>query len=213
MPEPRTTRLWALLAAALTSLALPPLHTHAAPEPEPIPVRWEFDFKPAPLRLVRLNVEGEGPVWFAFMTYRVANHSGQDRMLAPLFELANDKGDVSRSGRDVPPEITNRIKDMLGDPLRQDQLSIVSTLLQGVENTRRGLVVWRLPAPTGDELFVFAAGFSGESEAFFTTDPETGERVRNVLRKTRMLRFATPGEITPMSEPTPELRESRWILR
>ncbi len=184
-----------------------------APEPEPVPVRWEFDFKPDALRLVRLPVEGEGPVWFAFLTYSVANHSGQDRMLAPLFEIANDKGDVVRSGRDVPPAVTARISGMIGDPLLQDQLSIVSTLLQGIENTRRGLVVWRLPDLTGDELTVFAAGFSGESEAFFTVDPENGERVRHVLRKSRMLRYDTPGLITPESSPTPELLEGRWILR
>ena len=144
---------------------------------------------------------------------RVTNTSGQDRMLAPLFELATDKGHVVRSGRGVPAEVTREIMGMIDDPLLQDQLSIVSTLLQGIENTRRGLAVWKLPDTTADEIKIFAAGFSGESEPFYITDPETGERVRKVLRKSRMLRYAMPGVVTDMSTPTPELDEARWVLR
>ncbi len=201
-------RVWFALA-----LVLLPSVASAVPEPKPVPVRWEFDFRPEPLRFVRLDVESEGPVWFAFLTYRVANHSGEDRILAPLFELATDEGVVVRSGRGVPVEVTREIMAMLDDPLLRDQLNIVSTLLQGVENTRRGVVVWRLPEGAADELIVFASGFSGESEAFYTEDPETGERVRHVLRKTRMLRYAVPGQLTAYSPPTPELIEARWVLR
>jgi len=189
------------------------LKAAAVPEPQPVPVRWEFEFRPDALRLVRLASADEGPTWYAFMTYRVTNSSGQDRMLAPLLELATDKGHVVRSGRTVPPEVTQNIMGMLDDPLLLDQLSIVSTLLQGVENTRRGLAIWRVPDITADEIKVFAAGFSGESEAFFITDPDTGERVRKVLRKSRMLRYDLPGVITDRSSPTPELRGARWILR
>jgi hypothetical protein len=214
MPPSRRS-IPALIAIALACLA--PLWTTpragGVPEPNPVPLRWEFDFRPDALRLVNLEVEGEGPVWFCFLTYRVSNHSGQDRMLAPLFELATDEGHVVRSGRDVPPEITAKILAMLDDPLLQDQLGIVSTLLQGIENSRRGVVIWRLPGTRIDEITVFAAGFSGESESFIAPDPETGEAVRHVLRKTRMLRYALPGEITGRSSPTPELVEARWILR
>ncbi len=187
--------------------------TIAAPEPDPVPTRWEFDFKPEPLRLVQITDNDGSSDWYAFLTYRVVNTSGQDRMLAPLFELATDKGHVVRSGRGVPAEVTREIMDMLDDPLLQDQLRIVSTMLQGVENTRRGLAVWKLPDITADEFKVFAAGFSGESEPFFITDPETGERVRKILRKTRMLRYAAPGVITERSTPTPERIEARWVLR
>jgi hypothetical protein len=200
------------IAAILTALCVAP-NAAAIPEPDPVPTRWEFEFKPEPLRLAHLTDDDGNTEWYAFLTYRVANTSGQDRMLAPLFELATDKGHLVRSGRGVPAEVTREIMGMLDDPLLRDQLSIVSTLLQGIENTRRGLVVWRVPNITADELKVFAAGFSGESEAFFMTDPETGERVRKVLRKSRMLRYDMPGVITDLSSPTPALREARWILR
>lgn len=205
---------WSVALALVVSLmAIFPSRALAFPKPDPVPLKWEFDFRPEALRLARLDVRDEGAVWFCFLTYQVANHSGQDRMLAPLFELATDKGHVVRSGRGVPPEVTNEVMSMLDDPLLQDQLGIVSTLLQGRENTRRGVVIWRLPSLASDELTIYAAGMSGESEAFFAQDPETGETVRHVLRKTRMLRYATPGLITERSRPTPELIEARWILR
>ena len=215
MPAP-TRRALSVAAFTLIAAVFAVLPAAAAPEPDPVPTRWEFTFKPEPLRLVRLETEGpEGTesAWYAFMTYRVTNTSGQDRMLAPLFELATDKGHVVRSGRGVPAEVTREIMGMIDDPLLQDQLSIVSTLLQGIENTRRGLAVWKLPDTTADEIKIFAAGFSGESEPFYITDPETGERVRKVLRKSRMLRYAMPGVVTDMSTPTPELDEARWVLR
>lgn len=194
--------------AAVTSAA-----ATAAPEPNPVPTRWEFDFKPEPLRVVNLTDEDGNDAWYAFLTYRVANNSGRDRMLAPLLELATDKGHVVRSGRGVPAEITREIMGIIDDPMLRDQLSIVSTMLQGIENTRRGLAVWKLPDITTDEVKVFAAGFSGESEPFFITDPETGERVRKVLRKSRMIRYAMPGILTENSTPTPEVIETRWVLR
>lgn len=207
----RTTWLIATLIPLLIGSQAAALS--AVPEPQPVPVRWEFEFRPDALRLARLATEGEAPSWYAFMTYRVTNTSGQDRMLAPLLELATDKGHVVRSGRGVPPQITQSIMGMLDDPLLLDQLSIVSTLLQGTENTRRGLAVWKLPDITADEIKIFATGFSGESEAFFITDPDSGERVRKVLRKSRMLRYDLPGVVTEQSSPTPDLRETRWILR
>ena len=211
-PMSRIMKLVCALGAVLASLAVSPTAS-AVPDPDPVPTRWEFEFKPEPLRLARLTDDDGNAHWYAFLTYRVTNNSGQDRMLAPLFELATDKGHLVRSGRGVPAEVTREIMDMLDDPLLRDQLSIVSTLLQGVENTRRGLVVWRLPDVTVDELKVFAAGFSGESEPFFVSDPETGERIRKVLRKSRMLRYAMPGVLGDLNSPTPELDEARWILR
>ena len=230
MPPPQHTFLARAISivtatsclAASSLAAFQPTHTlHtatlsaviAAPEPDPVPTRWEFDFEPEPFRLVQLEDDDGNTSLYAFLTYRVVNATGQDRMFAPLFELATDKGHVVRSGRGVPAEITREIMGMLDDPLLKDQLNIVSTLLQGIENNRRGLAVWKLPDISVDEIKVFAAGFSGESEPFYITDPETGERVRKLLRKTRMLRYAAPGVITAESSPTPDPIEARWVLR
>lgn len=204
--------VFAALLAGLT-LAVLPANTAAAPEPEPVPVRWEFDFREGPLRLASVDIPGVGPRKYFYFTYRVTNFSGQDRMLAPSFDLVTSEGEVLRGGRGVPGYATQTIMSRLNDPLLKDQLQIVSTLNQGLEHSRFGLVVWPATDLDIDEVTLFAAGFSGENTPYFTVDPETGERVRHLLRKTRMIRYALPGELSGRGSIPFDAVESRWVMR
>lgn len=203
-----------LMAAAVAGAVLVPTAATmaVAPQPEPFPTKWEFDFKPGPLRLTTMSVDGERQA-FLYMTFQVSNYSGQDRMLAPSFDLLTDTGAVVRAGRDVPPEVTRTLIDRLDNPLLEDQLSIVNVLLQGIENSKQGLVVWRFDDAEADELTVFASGFSGEFTPYFTEDPETGERVRHVLRKTRMLRYGAPGDVMDRGSEPFDQTEAGWVMR
>lgn len=186
----------------------------AAPEPEPFPTKWEFDFKPGPLRLTTVTMpDGSNGAYF-YLTYQVANYSGRDRVFAPAFDLMTDQGQLIRAGRDVAPDVARTIRERLANPLLEDQFSIVDTLLQGKDNARFGLVIWPAAGLWMDEVSIFASGFSGESTVYFTTEPETGERRRHVLRKTRVLRYPTPGELRPGNGAVGlELGESTWVMR
>lgn len=77
--------------------------TTAAPEPDPVPTRWEFDFNPEPLRLVRLTDDDGNAAWYAFLTYRVVNASGQDRMLAPSSASPPTRATSSARAAASPP--------------------------------------------------------------------------------------------------------------
>ena len=212
----RSLRTMALAALALTaslSTAVITAPAIAAPEPSPVPTRWELEFRPGPLRFVALDVEGQGVRHFAFLTYRVTNYSGADRLFAPSFELMTDDGRVVRSGRNIAPDTTDRILASLENPLIQNQLQIVDVLLQGRENAKFGLVIFPLEDLTVDEIRVFASGFSGESTVYFTEDPDTGERVRHVLRKTMQLQYDLPGELTAAGDDPIEATTQRWIMR
>lgn len=207
------TRLSVAALAAVLGAGLPAGVARAVPEPEPVPTKWEFEFRPGPLRLASV-ADSNGRVRpYVYMTYRVTNYTGLDRLLAPAFDLATRDGDVLRAGRGVPPEVVDFIKSRLGDPLLEDQLSIVSTLLQGPENARFGVVVWPLPDSNTDELVVFAAGFSGEFQAYFTTDGDSGEQVRHVLRKTLMLRYPVPGDLRGFGDAEIAAQADRWVMR
>jgi hypothetical protein len=202
----------ALVAAIAAPAVLAPVAV-AAPEPEPVPVRWEFDFREGPFRVASIDVPGIGPRKYFYMTYRVVNFSGQDRMLAPSFDLVTSEGEVLRSGRGVPTVVTRELMARLGNPLLRDQLGMVSSISPGLEHARFGLVVWPATDLDVDELTVFAAGFSGENAPYFTNDPETGEQIRHLLRKTRMLRYASPGEIQGRRDRPFDLTEGRWVMR
>lgn len=209
---PAVRSLAAAFAVVIALFAVP-VPAVSAPEPEPVPVRWEFDFREGPLRMAVVDVPGVGPRKYFYLTYRVVNFSGEDRMLAPSFDLVSSEGEVLRSGRNVPTVVTQEIMRRIGNPLLRDQLSVVSTLNQGIEHARFGLVIWPASDLDIDEVSVFASGFSGENAPYTTVDPETGEVVRHLLRKTRMLRYALPGDLVDRGSEPFDLVEARWVMR
>ncbi|HBS28495.1 MAG TPA: hypothetical protein DEB06_03365 [Phycisphaerales bacterium] len=203
--------MWGLGAGVIASTAIVSAlapSTHAAPEPEPIPRRWQLTLEPGDLRVTTIETAGVPRAYF-FLTYKVTNSTGEDRFFAPWFELATDQGTVIRSGRGVPPEVTERIRESFRNPLLLDEVSVQGLLLQGDENAREGIVVWPADDLAADEVSVFAIGFSGETKA--AVRPDNGETV--ILRKTLMLTHDTPGDIDPSSGRPLTRTQTRWILR
>jgi hypothetical protein len=201
------------LLAAVACLAGVGVLLGLAPEPDPIPRRWQLDVEVGPLRVASVDVPGVGPRSYYYLTYTVTNRSGQDLLFAPAWDLATDDGELIRSGRDVPASVTRELLDRLGDPLLQDQISILGMLLQGPENARDGLVIW----PANDlgvaEIAIFGAGFSGETRNIRTLNARTGEPMTYTLRKTLMLRYRPSGDIlTDRPDEVPQT-ERRWIMR
>ena len=202
----------------------------AAPEPDPVPQRWELDVEFGPLQTMEvrtpvrdehgqqvLDEQGRGvtePRGFFFLTYMVTNHSGEDRLLAPHMELGADNGALISSGLDVPPEATRAIQRELDNPFLEDQIAIIGKIQQGEENAREGLAVWPIADEMVDEVVVYAAGFSGETDVLEWTDSASGESVKVILRKTYEMRYTTPGRIDPSDpRPLPLTEPPRWIMR
>lgn len=183
------------------------------PEPDPLPQRWQLDLVAGPLRVITVNVPDEGPQPFFYMTYRVTNNSGEDLQFAPIFEIGNEDGDVVRAGVNVPRNVRQSLMELMDNPLLEDQLQIIGPILQGRENARDGLVIWRAPSLTTDELAVYAAGFSGETQQVEFTDPATGEIETLTFRKTYMIRYATPGTLVGQGSKPLEVVSERWIMR
>lgn len=186
---------------------------HRPPEPDPLPQRWELDLAVGPLRVITLEVEGEGLKPFFYMTYRVTNNSGEDLQFAPIFEIGNENGDVVRAGNDVPRSVRQALLKLLDSALLEDQIQIIGTILQGRENAKDGLVIWRAPSLTTDELAVYAAGFSGETQQVEFQNADTGETETMTFRKTYMVRYATPGTLVGQGSKPLEVVGERWIMR
>ncbi len=196
-----------MLSAVVAGLSV---SAAAAPQPDAIPSRWEFDLRPGPLRITTVSVDGEEPRAYFYMPYYVENNSGEDRFLAPRFELATEEGEIIRSGGSaVPREVVRTLIARFRNQLLEDEISMLGPILQGPENAREGLVIWPAGDLTVDEVTIYASGFSGETKQFVR--PDTGETV--VLRKTRMLRHATPGNIDPTSDQPFRRTVDRWIMR
>lgn len=201
------------LLLALCGLGLFAASLGLAPEPDPIPRRWQLEIQPGPLRIATVDVGDEGPKTYFYMTYKVTNASGGDLLFAPSFDLATNNGDVLRSGRDVPAAVTKSLLESLGNPLLEDQISIVGTLLQGEGNAKEGLVVWPANSLRLTQLEVYAAGFSGETKSVETSDTKTGKPTKVTVRKTLQVRYQPPGEIRDQGSKPFDVIEQRWVMR
>lgn len=193
----------ALGAAVMTAMA--------PPEPDPIPRRWQLDVEPGTLRVATFDIKDQGRRAYFYMTYTVTNNSGEDLLFAPSFELALDH-EVVRSGRSVPLEVTKQLLNSTQIAGIEDQISIIGPILQGKENAKSGLIVWPANEMAPLELTVYAAGFSGETATVERPDSKNHDKV--VLRKTMMLRYAPPGDLSQNGQNAIPLGEPlRWIMR
>ncbi len=183
----------------------------AAPEPAPVATQWEFTFEDGPLRLAWVD-EGDGAKPYFYLTYRVTNHWGGVKLFAPDVSLMTDGANVLRSGRDVSSTVTETIMERLDNPLLESQIDIVSNVLEGVEHARDGVVIWPANDLEADEVTVFFAGLSGEFQSY-VVGRHTNDPRRYTLRKTLMLRYATPGEFAQQGDTPFELVEKRWVMR
>tara|TARA_R110002072_G_scaffold42064_13_gene118241 strand:+ start:25195 stop:25902 length:708 start_codon:yes stop_codon:yes gene_type:complete len=183
----------------------------AAPEPSPVSTQWEFTFEDGPLRLAWVD-DGEGKKPYFYLTYTVTNHWGGVKFFAPDVHLMSDNANVLRSGRGVSSDVTQEIMDRLDNSLLESPNDIVSNVLDGVEHARDGLVIWPASDLEADEVTVFFAGLSGESQAY-VVGRDTDNPQRYTLRKTLMLRFSTPGEMAQQGDSPFELAEKRWVMR
>lgn len=211
----KTTRKMArrVLAAALVVgvAGVPIAHAMVAPEPRPVATRWEFSFEDGPLRLAWVET-GEGLRPFFYLTYRITNFWGQDLLFAPDVTLVTSDSQVLRSGRDVPAAVTEEIIRRLRNPLLESQIDIVSTVLEGPEHARDGVLIWPASNLQVDEVTIFFAGLSGEYESYVVGRGSNDPR-RYSLRKTMMLRFATPGDFSQQGSRPFERVERRWVMR
>lgn len=218
-PRRSALRLLAGSAAALIAVGVPAVALGvgageaqaAAPEPRPVATNWEFTFEPGPLRLAWVETEG-GPRSYFYLTFKVTNYWGSDLLFAPSVDLVTSDAEVLRSGRDVPGAVTEEIMRRLDNPLLESQNNIVSTVLNGPEHAREGVLIWPATDLDVDEISIFFGGLSGESESY-VVGRGTAEPQRYTLRKTMMLRFATPGDIGQQGSRPFDLVEKRWVMR
>ncbi len=192
----------ALLAATLFAT----IAAAGYPKPAPVSRSWELDFEPGPLRLYLDRQTGES---YWYFTYVVSNESGADRIWAPQFTLFTDTGKILESGRDVPPDITTELIELLGNDLLEQQNEAIGDVFQGPEHAIDGIVIWPARNLKVNEISLFIAGVSGETARVM--HPISGESI--VLRKTLQRNYLIPGNAAALGSEPVRLVDERWILR
>lgn len=194
------TLITAAMAVIITCQAIADTY----PKPSPVPYRWELDFD---LGDMRLYVDDQTGQAYWYLTYKVTNDTGADRIWAPEFTLFTDFGGISVSGEDVPRRVMLDLQELLGNDLLE--IDLIGDLYQGEENAREGLVVWKAKSLEVTEMSVFIAGISGETAR--VRNPISGDIV--LMRKTLQRDYLVPGDPLARGSDPAEVVGDRWILR
>jgi hypothetical protein len=198
----------------------------AVPKPTPIPVNWELEMRTQPLESIEVQLPGHpAPQLFWFFRYTVVNNTGQDVIFVPDFVLYTDTGQIIRAGQRVPTAVFRQIKQLYNEPLLKDMTAMTGKLLQGEDNAREGVAIWRDFDPKAGGIDIFIGGLSGESaEVQLPTtievvelDPEGNEvavtKDTAILIKTMDMKYSVPGEAASRNRIKPKLLDTTWVMR
>jgi len=121
-----------------------------------------------------VEVPGQGPMLYYYLTYTVTNNTDEPVLFAPSFELSTDAGGTVVAGQGVPAAATRELLERLANPLLLDQVDMIGLLRRGEAHAREGLVVWPASNVEADEVRIYMAGFSGETARIRVIDRGSG---------------------------------------
>ncbi len=199
-----------------------------APKPSEVPISWQLEFHAADVpHPIRVRVPGKStPETFWYMRYTVTNRTGEDRIFVPDFVLYTDTGQVVRSGKRVPLIVFETVKKLHNDVLLTNVTGMTGKILQGEDNAKDGVAIFRDFDPKAGEFDIFVGGLSGETVELVLPRPikvvevdvKTGEKkkvtkTRVVLTRTLHLRYKIPGEQQARFRTKARLAKKTWVMR
>ncbi len=230
----RTCLLITAVAGLLVIPALTPAAS-AAPQPSIAPKSWQlnFDFED-PQRLVVQFPGEDQPRVYWYMLYSVTNNSNRDVQFMPQFEVVTENLKVYPANPAADPAVFDIIKRLhLRDrPFLLEPFEAMGKLLQGADNAKDSVAVWRDFTGEARRFSVFVGGLSGETavlpnpaydpdkpktEVKTLPDGEETEVVVNprkfVLHKTLQVDYRLPGDQQTRSQAAPVREKVEWIMR
>ena len=210
----------AAILAAAGAMAL------AEPKPSPTSDAWELEVEFQPLQAIQVDIPGHGVQNFWFLRYTVINHTGEDQIFVPDFTLYTDAGDLLHGMKGVPPRVYDQVKKVFNDPLLKDQTAMTGKLLQGEDNAKNGVAIFKDFDGIAGEVHIFIGGLSGETAevelpqevTLKEVDPKGNlvEVVRKkvMLAKTMDLTYIFPGN--PAAKTFREQlqpKDKTWVMR
>jgi hypothetical protein len=200
----------------------------AAPlEPANVPTYWELDLTMQEVRPIRVQLPGQPePETFWYIIYTVTNRTGADQIFVPELVLYTDTGQVLQAGRKIPPAVFDQIKQRHNDPLLLNLSGMAGKILQGRDNAKTGVAIWRDFDSAAGAFDVFFSGLSGETvevdlpvpvqetvPVYGRDQPRTISKDSIILTKTLQRRYMIPGEAGSRFTTPIRLDSEQWIMR
>lgn len=195
-------------------LAFSGVVTQAAPKPTLANKSWQFKFKfEAPRPIAVKNLRGQVE-WFWYMSYEVINNTGKERLFIPEFIVASDKGDRITAGLGVRTSVFTAIKKRVNNRLLESPTDVVGRLLQGDDNGKESVIVWRATKHDVDRVSVFIGGLSGETAVIKVPNAKDPSKpTEAILSKTLQVDYFFPGAPAKPDAQEVVAKGQRWIMR
>ncbi|MCK4658466.1 MAG: hypothetical protein KAV82_03000 [Phycisphaerae bacterium] len=194
----------------------------AAPKPSLAPASWQLKFEFHDPARIDVVLPGEhSPTTFWYLLYTAANETGREVFFYPQFELVTDRLELIHSGDNVSPAVFDAIHKRHSKlhPFLVRPLKASGKLLQGADNARTSVAIFRSFHLDASSFVIYVAGLSGEvirvpNPAF---DPGLPQNVQNLqsfaLRKTLAIKYDMPGDLESRKRAAPIRTGFEWAMR
>lgn len=165
----------------------------SAPLPKDREGIWVLEFWFKPVRLIEVEIPGQGRRKVHYMYYKAVNRTGQARQFVPQFTLVTDRG--QRCEDTVLPVAVQKIqaKEAPSIPLL-GAVSNMGTLppstKEGIDDAVYGVAIWDDVDFRADSFSVFVRGLS---DGFQVIEPPEGGEPYTRYKALR-IDFASPGD-------------------
>ena len=128
---------------------------------------------------------------------------------------------VIKGGEQISPTVYDAIKarHKITHPFMIDPSRVSGTLLQGEDNAKTSMVVFRQFNYEDNAFSIYFSGLSGEikqqpNPSFDASQPESKKNPRAFsIRKTLEIKYDLPGDESTRRLATPIRRERNWVMR
>lgn len=192
------------------------------PTPARAPASWELKFSFSDPQRITLTLPGDDrPTTYWYMRYTVENDTGQDIQFFPLAELVTSSLEVVAAGADISPTVYDAIREKhkVIDPFMVEPFRVMGTLLQGEDNAKTSIAVFRQFDLKDNEFTIYFSGLSGEVQRvpnpnFDRKKPEDDANPRVfTLRKTLAIEYKLPGDPQARRQGKPLRVNRTWTMR
>ena len=194
----------------------------AAPAAELTASSWELDFTFHDPQRMTLRLPGDSQeTTFWYLLFEVINNTGRDVGFYPSFRLVTDTLEVVEGGADISPSVYDAIfaRHKLEYPFFAPPTKITGLLLQGRDNARASVTVFRMFDGEADGFTIYVSGLSGDVQRVRNPDfdpdqPESEANPRSfILRRTLAIDYDLPGDPESRIQAKPIRRSREWVMR
>ncbi len=183
---------------------------------------WQLNVKFHDPQRITLRLPGDRhATTFWYMLYEVTNNTGRDMEFYSSLRLVTDTLKVVEGGADISPSVYDAVaaRHKQEFPFLAPPAKVTGLLLQGEENSRASVGVFRMFDKQASGFTIYASGFSGDVQrianpAFDTKRRKSTDNQRFfILRRTLAITYDLPGDPDTRWRATPVRKTREWVMR